>query len=156
MIISSIKGRIRIEDAILRNREKADLIQEKLEKLDGITYIRITQLIGSLLVTYDESKISKTEILDNLEELVNIEAAEMDGGNGSDKKLLKVFFKNMDEYSKEKGQGRGRRNNCRQGSSLKDSLISFTLENINVSNIIKTTLFGFIGVQCYKKRMRGK
>lgn len=72
MIVSSIKGRIRFSDENIKNQETADKIKNVLKDLEGVESIRINELIGTLLINYDNEKITEIQLLEILKEDIDI------------------------------------------------------------------------------------
>ena len=62
MIESFIEGRIRIRDSRLKDPEQALVCQSLLQAVDGVEGISINPKTGSLLVTYDRTKIPGSRI----------------------------------------------------------------------------------------------
>lgn len=55
MIVSALRGRIRIQDPRLKNSNEANRIEDVLQSLNGISEVRVNPAIGSLLIYYDTS-----------------------------------------------------------------------------------------------------
>lgn len=55
MIVSAFNGRIRFVEPGLKNKNQADVVENRLKEVEGITSVRITPAIGSLLISFDSS-----------------------------------------------------------------------------------------------------
>ena len=57
MLVSAIDGRMRFIDPVLKINKKADAIEEHIQKIDGVTSVKVSRLTGSLLVLFEKSTV---------------------------------------------------------------------------------------------------
>lgn len=136
MIVSSIKNRVRFSDENIKNKETREKIEKSLEDLQGIEDIRITEKIGTLLINYDEDKIKILEITDSLKEYIDITEKPVNYGSEENNYINKAVGLVK----------KGKRNR----SSNSGGLINMAVDNFRGNGIVKTAVYGVLGVQGYK------
>ncbi|HJO95194.1 MAG TPA: hypothetical protein QF753_17490 [Victivallales bacterium] len=73
-VAHSIDGRVRfIIPSVCHNPEHKKTLENELLKIDGISLIRVSKITGSLLVCFDESKISTFIIFSSVVHLLNLD-----------------------------------------------------------------------------------
>jgi hypothetical protein len=69
MMVSSLKGRLRLRGRRLKNAATATRAGTALENLPGVTRVTLNQVTGSLLLEYDPTRLDPTMALKLLAEL---------------------------------------------------------------------------------------
>jgi hypothetical protein len=168
MITSKLDGRIRAQDDKLKNSVYAKKLCTRLKRRKGITNLKHTELIGTLLVEYESKKIKTATVIKVLSEYIDCKEQPSAGSRhskssildrkmaGSSNKKKSVFGKKQPKSGRGPGQ-RGRR----QGSDnvkgfslpLNDvlkNILPFTEGNSPLSNIVKSLISSAIGYQAYQ------
>lgn len=143
MIVSSIKGRIRLVDDNIKNLETADKIKKALKDLEGLESIRVNEVIGSLLLNYDQDKITEIQILEILKEYIDIRQKPKENPSGDNiyiDKAVDVVKKNLNRKKYSWG-------GSNQGSGIRAD--NFTLGG--AKEPLKMILFSILGIEGYKK-----
>jgi hypothetical protein len=61
-LVSDIEGRLRIRDKLLKDSYVADAARKDLLDSQGITHVSINFKVGSMLILYEPSQITRTDV----------------------------------------------------------------------------------------------
>lgn len=143
MIVSSIKGRIRFSDENIKNQETADKIKNVLKDLEGIESIRLNELIGTLLITYDNEKITEIQLLEILKEDIDIRQKPKENLSKDNQYLDKAVDVVKKNLNRRKYSWDGSPSSS--GIRTNNTIISQSKEPL------KLLLFSVLGIEGYKK-----
>lgn len=146
MIVSSIKNRVRFLDENIKNEQIRDGIKNELKSLDGLKDIRMTKEIGSLLINYDQEKLPLDKIKDYLRDYIDVTEQVKDETN----KKFDYMNKAANIVKKGMGKGKGGRGMKNTGSNS-GNLVGMVMDNFTGNGLVKTAVYGALGVQGYKK-----
>lgn len=62
MIVSAIEGRMRFIDPVLKKNKQADALEKHMQKIAGVTSVKVSRITGSLLVLFETSTVTAKTI----------------------------------------------------------------------------------------------
>ena len=62
----SVPGRLRIKTPLIKNTKLAAHVEKFLEQIPGVRSLVTNSLTGSIIITYDEKKVTSRMLLDTL------------------------------------------------------------------------------------------
>lgn len=153
MIVSIIKGRIRIVDERLKDEGVRNDITKMISEKKGIKNFRITELVGSLLIEFDEKTIAAKDLVESLKAYVNCEI-ENQNNAGKGNHIMHGIVGGIGKFGGsaiQKGLGQGGGCGGDTKSGISGSLVSSLTAGGVVPNLLKSAVLGGVGYGTYKK-----